>query len=270
MSHGDQPSEEIVIYSDKGSDIDLGTSVWGYISIDPKDKYHRDVSALYAVGGVVFTTAGIIFPPLGIELAVAGALVTITSIILNNMATDPPQQDYKGPVRVNRLDVHLLDRAGPKKELVGVEPLLETLNDIIPLTSGLMDALERFQGSQNGGDSSWAARHAHGARLLLACATTRHLQLSSWLESYCNAKVDALEMNQTSYDIVKKKAQAHDLLPNEATNALLHGGIRKEELSAFEEMVAEYPMNKLPVGTFKDLTSKISHQIRTEAIKLVE
>ncbi len=264
MTDPDTSPLEITVLGDSGED--LGTSVWGPGVTNPFKNGLTLNAALFTGASLVVIAGGSIIAPVSVGAIIIGTAFGLGGVGLGYWAaTDPPQTDYKRPARVNRLSVSLPD----KDELPGAQPLMDTLNDLIPLTNGLVDASERFEGAQIAKDKRWEVGHAHGAQLLLACSLAKHVQLAGRLERFRNEKLDVVTLDQSNYDSIKIKAQAHDLLPAEATSVLLRGGLSEDDLSAFERMVAEYSMNELPTGNFKDATTDLSGQLRTETLKMI-
>jgi hypothetical protein len=135
---------------------------------------------------------------------------------------------------------------------------------------GLLDSMERFQGAQDANDKRWAVRHAHGAELLSACSTTKQLQLAGRLKKFRDQQLDALELDQSSYEDVSRKAQSGELLPDTVKTALLNGGVTSEDLSAIEQSIATSQIESLPVGNFESLRMDVSDRLRDAALRMAE
>jgi hypothetical protein len=89
-------------------------------------------------------------------------------------------------------------------------------------------------------------------------------------EAVPRCELDAVELDQSSYSDLQERAQRGELLPGEARAALLGAGLRRADLAAFEERVANHDIATLPQGPFADVVNDSSDQLQAAALRLSE
>jgi hypothetical protein len=268
------PPEEIIVIGERpgggggGGDIDHPT-------LEEKETY-KDIAMLLTISSVssgsaaaILAVAGAPAPPLGglaLVAIVASAAAAIGAAEAARLADEPPQPDFRKPVRVTRLG--LSTSSLPQPEIVEAQPLFDVFNDLIPVLRGTLDAYERAQGASLAGDPRWQTAHGNGARLLKGSATGGLLQLANRMKQFRVAELDAVELDQSSYSDLQERAQRGELLPGEAREALLGAGLRRADLAAFEERVANHDITTLPEGPFADLVNDNADQLQAAALRL--
>jgi hypothetical protein len=262
---------EIVVIADDGSG-GPGPS-GGSVFVPVRDPFKTGLqlnSALYAGAGIIVIAGASILAPVSVGGIILGSLFALGAVGMGYAALDPPQPDFTRPARVKRLTVRPPSAPGEEQGPSEALPLLEDLNSLFPLTMGLVDAMERFQGARDANDERWAVRHARGAELLAACSTTKQLQLAGRLKRFRDPRLDALELDRSSFADVRRKARSGELLPERVKAALLDGGVTGKDLADLEQTVATSEIESLPVGDFKRLRVALAERLRDAALRMVD
>jgi hypothetical protein len=272
------PSEEIIVIAspEGGGFLDYFTHP------TPAQKESANNCALlmqataitFGTSGTLFWMAASVPNPTSPELLGAGAVAYamaaaagVGSLGFTKIGRDPPQSDFRMPVRINRLGLSTL--ATGEVEVPAAQPLFDVLNDLIPTERGLLDAYERAQGADAAGDSNWAVKHSTAARLLIGAATGQLLQLAARFKQFDVPEFDDLEdFDQSMYSDLQDRARRHELFPPEVRDALLRAGVTNADVLTVEEVVANQEIASLPVGSFTDLIGDTADQLASAAVSL--
>jgi hypothetical protein len=265
----DEPSEEIIVIGDAPPDTGTGGGGGGVPTLAEKQAY-ADIARILTIGGLVTGGGGVVLAP--VLAPAAAAALSISAIMMISaagyvlLADEPPQPDFRRPVRITRLG--LSTTSLPQPEIVEAQPLFDVFNDLIPVAKGTLDAYERAQGASLAGDTTWQTAHGHGARMLNGCATAGLLQLASRMKQFRVTDLDAIQLDQVTYSALQDRAQRGELLPGEARATLLGAGLRRADLVAFEESVANHDLANLPEGPFADVIIDTADQLHSAALRL--